>query len=377
MEILLNKLGISVEHLKCLDEVFRNNSSLYNEIEAKIKKEVGSDNLLEISRELYAGGKKKGSFNRQMILGDIIEYIFTGRAYYYAAKSRTNFSKFAKLVLYCIDQLLLFDTITISPEIRKKYLEALEKTIDSDILYEKENDKVLADELKKSDIVIWNDNWKKYDLFVDSILPKTLGCPKELVVFLELIRLNKGLVVPLLLTQRLFGAKEVIVPPDFLFLKRNREIFGIEVGYKKESQSREFSLMTSIPTFAVDLINHMHNRCPKCGENILYCDIVIKDYAVGKVWSRLDEEGRFKCLKNKCPNFDNGKCPFAIYYGKYKGKCFYGKQESGHDKKYKHYHAKCVLDQSYEYRGRRIRISDHHINNFFAQVPGIEGLEHI
>ena len=45
----------------------------------------------------------------------------------------------------------------------------------------------------------------KIDMFIDSLLPKTLGAPKELVVFAELIRLKIGIYYSLLLIQRIFG----------------------------------------------------------------------------------------------------------------------------------------------------------------------------
>ena len=99
MEILLKKLGLSVKRLQCLDEIFRVESPLYGQLENRMTQELG-DHLEEISKELYAGGKLRGGLNRQMILGDVIEYIFTGRAYYYAAKSSENFKVFSKLVLY-------------------------------------------------------------------------------------------------------------------------------------------------------------------------------------------------------------------------------------------------------------------------------------
>src|SRR3989304_10397107 len=147
MEILLKKLGLSVKRLQCLDEIFRVESPLYGQLENRMTQELG-DHLEEISKELYAGGKLRGGLNRQMILGDVIEYIFTGRAYYFAAKSSENFKVFSKLVLYCVNQLLLFDTITINPEIRKHYIQKLEQQIDPTILYEKEGDQELATELK-------------------------------------------------------------------------------------------------------------------------------------------------------------------------------------------------------------------------------------
>jgi len=375
MELLLEKLQISVTHLKCLDEIFRAQSPLYNQIEQNMVRELGPD-LDEISKELYAGGKARGGLNRQMILGDVIEYIFTGRAYYYAAESENRFKSFATLILYSVNQLLLLDTITVDPTIRRAYIEKLEEKIDSSILYEKEGDRELAQRLKTSPAVIWQEEWKPFDTFVDSILPKTLGCPKELIVFLELIRLKKGLIVPLLLTQRLFGSGVKVAPPDFLLLKRNKEMFGIEVGYAKEGQSREFSAQTSIPTFAVDLANHMHNRCPKCGQNILYCDSVIKKYADGTLWGQLDTEGRYKCGAD-CSNFNGRVCTFANYYGKYRGLCFYGQQKADDDKKDMHYHATCVMSGMYRYRRGERSIEEYHGDEFFCQIPKVDGIMNI
>jgi len=374
MEFLLKRLGISIDHLKCLDECFRNHSELYQDLESKMLSELGDDKIL-IERMLYAGGKKRGKLGRQMILGDVIEYIFSGRIHYYGYLSNQHFTKFAKLILYFTNQLLLFDTITIYPDLRKQYIRLLEEKIPHNILYEREGDREIAQELKDSDILIWQNGWDRFDNFVDSILPKTLGCPKELVVFLELLRSKVGYIIPLLLIQRIYDGNTAIAPPDFLILKQNKEIFGIEVGYAKEGQSREFSKKTSIPTFAVDLANHMHNRCPKCGENLLYCDIVITKYADGTLWDLLDNNKQYKCNENNCPNFDEGRCPYANYYGKYKGEYFYGPQATGDSGKAKHYHANCVRDGVYDYRRNERNIYEFHKDEFFAQVPIIEGLD--
>ena len=374
MEVLLKRLGISIEHLRCLDEVFRINSPLYNQMEVNMTRELGTY-VDEIGRELYAGGKQtrgNPTLARQMILGDVIEYIFTGRAYYHAARSEENFRKFSILVLYCVNQLLLFDTITVNPILRRAYIEKLEEVISLDILYEKDGDRALARTLKTSPLLFMQAGWDPYANFVDSLLPKTLGCPKELVVFLELIRLQKGLIIPLLLIQRLFGGGKKIAPPDVLILKRNRESFGIEVGYKKEEQSREFSIQTSIPTFAIDLKNNMHNRCQKCGENILYCDSIIKKYAEGTLLAELDGEGRYRCGV-ECQNFDGTMCRFANYYGKYRGPCFYGQQTAGDDRRDMHYHATCVLNDVYIFRNRERPIREH-ITDFFCQIPEIEDI---
>jgi hypothetical protein len=375
MKLLLEKLGISVHHLKCLDEVFSENHSEYQRIEGLLNTDEFNLIYKEISRELYAGGKQpRGNLKlaRQMILGDVIEYIFTGRAYYYAAKSEENFKSFLKLILYSVNQLLIYDAITVTPEIRKRYIEKLEEEIEADLLYEKAGDSDLAEDLKSSKTVLKDNEWGKYDSFVDSILPKTLGCPKELIVFAELLRTKKGIIIPLLLIQRLFGDKNPIAPPDFLLAKSNKEIYGIEIGYAKEVQSREFSIRTSIPTFAVDLENNMHNRCPKCGGIILYCDFVINAYSNGTLSEQLDENsGRYLC--NGCPSFDSGNCKFSNYYGSWKGIEFNGKVS---EQKSLHYHASCVKDGTYDHRSSEIKISDHS-NDFFAQLPQIQGLENL
>ena len=218
MKLLLERLGISITHLKCLDEVFIQYNDEYRRVEDIFNSPPFCDIVSDISKELYAGGKQpRGSqiLNRQMILGDIVEYIFTGRAYFFAAKSEENFKNFLKLILYCVNQLLIFDTITVNPDIRRRYIEKLENEIDPQILYEKSGDQQLAYELKNSATVIYDSDWQRYDLLVDSLLPKTLGCPKELIVFAELIRSGKGIIIPLLLLQKIFVYQKPMAPPDF------------------------------------------------------------------------------------------------------------------------------------------------------------------
>lgn len=381
MKLLLKKLGISIEHLRCLDEVFLEHNEEYQRIDSILNSDEFKPVYEEISKELYAGGKtaasSKNKLNRQMILGDVIEYIFSGRVYYYAAQSNDNLKNFYKLIFYSVNQMLLYDTITVNPELRKSYIEKLEEKIDTNILFEKEDDEALANEIKDSNIKIWQEEWTPaIDDFIDSILPKTLGTPKELIVFAEFIRLRIGIIIPLLLTQRIFGKKEPIAPPDFLILKNNKEIYGIEVGYKKELQSREFSIRTSIPTFAVDLKNNMHNRCPKCGENILYCDIVIEHFANGTLNDIIiQRNGRSRVYCSECPNFNEGNCKFSNYYGWVEGVNF--NQQPLLGKANRHYHTFCVKDDNYMYRKTPINILEKHREDVFAQIPEIDGIENL
>ena len=378
MELLLKKLGLSIKHLECLDAVFRESNEEYRRIEEIFSTEPFSEIYKKISNELYAGGKtspnSKLKLNRQMILGDVIEYIFSGRAYYFATKSDENFKNFMKLIFYCVNQILLFDTITINPELRKLYIEKLEQNIPHDQLYQKEGDEDLAEQIKESDIVIWTNDWtNKIDMFIDSLLPKTLGTPKELVVFAELIRQKRGMVIPLLLIQRIFGEHNPIAPPDFLLIRKNKDIYGIEVGYKKELQSREFSIRTAIPTFAIDLKNNMHNRCPVCGENILYCDPVIEAYSSGILNGIVKTQGgKFHCIS--CTYFNNGECKFSNYYGKAIGDKFNGEPLEDANR---HFHTACVRDKIYTRNQNETNILQAHRADFFAQLPEIDGLENL
>lgn len=57
MKLLIDKLNVSVEHLKCLDEIFRLNDSEYKRIDRILNSQPFEEVMIEISREIYAGGK--------------------------------------------------------------------------------------------------------------------------------------------------------------------------------------------------------------------------------------------------------------------------------------------------------------------------------
>lgn len=375
MKKLLDRLRISVDHLQVLDEIFYQNHPLYKTISDNLNSAPFKDVMEEIELQIYAGGKKmRGNgrkLMRQMVLGDLMQYIFTGRAFYYGTFSEQHLKDFLKLILNTVNQILLYDSITVNSVIRTLYINELEKTIPLDLLYEKEGDQNVANILKGNNVKIGESEWtSEIDLFVDSILPKTLGNPKELIVFADLIRMKKGIIIPLLLIQRTFGINEPIAPPDFLIIKPNKDIFGIEVGYAKEGQSREFSLRTSIPTMGVDLKNNMHNRCPKCGEMILYCEPMISDFVEKTIDQKIDPISK-KYLCNACPKFNDGKCKFSNYYGSASINDFTGKPLK---KGNYHFHASCVLSDTFPYYNNPKQISSLS-NQFFAQIPEIQGLE--
>jgi len=117
----------------------------------------------------------------------------------------------------------------------------------------------------------------------------------------------------------------------------------------------------------------MHNRCPKCGENILYCDPVIEAYSIGILLERLDEEGRYRC--SDCEHFNEGKCKFSNYYGRVNGTSFNGNELEA--TAYRHYHTNCVKEDTYTYRRQECLIYEDNLTFFFAQIPEIEGLDNL
>ncbi|MGI0023497.1 MAG: hypothetical protein ACRD9Q_11655, partial [Nitrososphaeraceae archaeon] len=89
MDILLDALKKSIDHLSIIDKVFSSEDH-HNKLEyLKIKERIAilnkSDPDSLFTDLLYVGGKKGGDkgYSRQMILNDIIEYIFFGRGHYY------------------------------------------------------------------------------------------------------------------------------------------------------------------------------------------------------------------------------------------------------------------------------------------------------
>jgi len=125
-----------------------------------------------------------------------------------------------------------------------------------------------------------------------------------------------GYILPLLLSQKFFSGTDVLVPPDYLIITKNKHIYGVEVGIKKEIQSGGFSLKTNIPTATIDTINsRCSDRCPICKKWILFCDKVIDGYS--DFDSDLTHTKEIKCLRD-CDNIPrpdilNGRCPYSKY----------------------------------------------------------------
>ena len=358
----MERLLVSAKHLAILDKTFQEYPP-YKEIKQKLERVPLFEEFL---KEVYAGGKKRGKhgYSRQMILGDLLQYILTGRGYYFAVRGDDYMRSFIKIIMYISNLWILMEDISVDAELRNRILESLEQEIGCQ-LFETDEDKRLFNDLKQYEGRIVKDEGKGYEDVLDSLLPKRVGGASELLVYAYLIRKKYGYVVPLLQAQRLLGNQgKYIIPPDFLLLRSKGETFGIEVGVGKERQIASFSTVTSIPVFTVTVGSFEQPqpyRCGKCLKWIIYCDKVIEICAN-------NQDGDRKYLEcEECPLFNDGKCPFIVYHGP-------AHDYEGEERKLR-YHYSCVKDDPLV--KKELASSRSRKPKLIAPIPWVSGLEHI
>lgn len=372
----------SVEHLRALDEVFskksnfgdKNDWKIYKENHDALSKTISSSDI-ELFNQLY---NEKG---RQMILADVLEYIFLGRGYY-ALTSRSSktkkrkMKKFVEMILRFVNVLMCYEVMTVDVKLRKTFLKGLQQKI-PDVKKERLFSSLISFK-RKVGLPLKGDadkKLKKLNKYFDGLLPKTAGgLWHELLVFIFLLRHDLGHIVPLLLNQRLLSGSDALVPPDFLIITRDKNIYGIEVGTKKEIQSGSFSLSTNIPTATIDTINsRSSDRCPICKRWIPFCELVIRDF------SDLDKEiplnPKITCLED-CDIYtpkqiSEGKCPYTKY-----SRTKAQRREYTHIKYADglHYHYHCVLKALPE-KKRQLIIKAMDTTALKTHFPYYSGLE--
>ncbi|MBN2020713.1 MAG: hypothetical protein JW749_10880 [Sedimentisphaerales bacterium] len=313
MKKVLDRLAQAVTHLKTIENFFIKKVPAYARNEERLEK-LGRF-YDEFARELYAGGRKDGHlgkgnrFHRGMTLADLLTYTVFGRGFYVLKASDVHRKAFIEIVMRISNKLLLQENISVDPKLRKGLLNALlSHRIPN--FFEDDEQKTKIKQLKAyNGPIIWDKKGTEFYKIMDSILPKSRGLAIEFLIYLYLIHCRFGFVIPLLLHQRLITKGGLIAPPDFLVLKNDGRIFGIEVGSLKEGQNTNFITTTSIPTITAELDNDQPFRCPKCQQWITYCDQVIKTYSEG-----ISKPNPFKC-KN-CKYFNKGRCQDIIFFGK-------------------------------------------------------------
>ncbi|HDY68883.1 MAG TPA: hypothetical protein ENH85_13970 [Candidatus Scalindua sp.] len=342
MKDIFERMSNGLRHLEVLHEVFVNEKNFDNEekTDYKIYKQ-NQEELRKLLDGLDFNSQLYGKKGRQMILADLIEYIFLGRGYY-SIQSTKDKENFVKAILHFVNLLMCYEAMTISNNLRKKVLERLGQEIPEikkEKYYGDLKDFPGAVGLKRGE----SPAPQHIDRYFDSLLPKTAGgLWHELLVYVFLLRSNFGYIIPLLLSQRLMGFDDSIVPPDFLIIAYEKRIYGIEVGRGKEAQAGSFSLQTAIPTVSVDTENsRVSDRCPICKRWIPFCDFVIENYSdfrqeIVKSEVRCLEQ----CRKYSKQEISAGKCPFTKY-SRDEAKTLEYTQHQYATKL--HYHYRCVL----------------------------------
>ncbi len=347
MEEIFRKFRYSIGHLEILHQVFNKKANFlkdeeldcitYRENTKKFNKIV---NELQLEDQLYS------QYGRQMILADLIEYIYLGRGCYSmqqksGEKQVQDKQLFVKLVLYLVNLLMTYETITVSKSLRSTFLKNLSKI--PGLKDEKYFGALLNHPGKIGLPKKITEGPSKLNDYFDTILPKTAGgLWHELLVFIFLLRNNIGYIIPLLLAQRLMSRDGYIIPPDFLIITYDKHIYGLEVGRKKEIQSGTFSLQTSIPTATVDTENSRNSdRCPICHRWIPFCDFVINKYSD---FSYKIPKTEVRCL-NECTLYSKGdiakgSCPYTKYSRNTTKTRSYTQHQFADGL---HYHYQCVL----------------------------------
>jgi hypothetical protein len=377
MNELFKNLNTSIQHIKALNDFFsdENNYIPSEEIDFRIYNENSADLITSFSdiglfEQLY------NQNDRQMILADIIEYIFLGRGFYAIGTRRQNIAKkekFAKGLLHFVNLLMCYESITVNVNRRNRFLDFL-----SIQLQNISAEQGFTELRNYSDAVgipgsTANDKINRY---FDKLLPKTAGgLWHELLVYIFVIRNDLGYILPLLLHQKIYSKDDHLVPPDFLIITKDKRIYGIEVGIKKEIQSGSFSLKTAVPTATIDTINSRNSdRCPICKKWINICPYAINKFSD---FSQNISKVEIKCLR-ECNIYSRdqiltGQCPYCKYS---RGMARTLPHTNHQFSDNKHYHYGCVLSSvAVEIREGIIAAEDN--TAIKTHIPYYSGLEEL
>lgn len=357
MRELTERLKISATHLSLVDQFAAEVLDEYAEMRSRLTAVPGYVRLVE---KLYHGQK-----NRQMILGDILLYMLTGRGFWTAVETRNGFKEFVSMLMYIANLLLIQETLlSARPKERRRFLRRL-RAAKLEEFFASKDERHRYSELMSFDkrISVRGETRPLYKA-MDSVLPRTPGLVYELLVYVHLLVRRLGYSVPLLILQRLFRGHDSLAPPDYLLLRPDGNIFGIEVGSGmgqfsltagKIEQVNRFSQDTSIPVLTVTVPDVY--RCAACEGWITFCDTVIERTAEG-------EASLEKMSALECPRYGETPCEHTIYYG--------GIEPHG---KRLRYHYRCAI--GYSYVRSALRTEDHRRQRLLHYFPHVKGLERL
>lgn len=379
MKELFDKVGLSVNHLQALNDFFSNESIYLNEESEKKDFEIYKSNLdslissfkqIDLFEQLY------NQKDRQMILADLFEYILFGRGFYSIGTKRANTEskqEFIKGILHLVNLLMCYETLTINTERRNKFLDFLKTVIPN---LEDEDGFTELRNYSESVGIPDSEETTQVGKYFDRLLPKTAGgLWHELLVYIFILRHDIGYILPLLLHQKIYSGKDHLVPPDFLLITKDKRIYGIEVGMKKEIQSGSFSLKTAIPTATIDTINSRNSdRCPICKKWINFCPYVIEKFSdFEQDISNVEVKCLEKCDKFSKEDIANGLCKYSKYSRNKADTLSHTHHEYSDGK---HYHYQCILS-SVEPEQKQSIIGANDKIAIKAHIPYYSGLEEL
>lgn len=357
MEDLAHRIEISAHHLGIVDAILDGVSSDYHEMRKRLLRVPGYG---ELADQLYHGQN-----SRQMVLGDLLLYILTGRGYWAATASLEGFKDFIRMIMYSVNLLLIQESVlSARTSERRAFLKRL-RASRAEHFFASEKEQELYAELEAFEGRITVREPRPLYKVMDSLLPRSLGTVKELLVYVYLLNRGIGYVAPLLFIQRLFRGVENIAPPDFLLIRSRGDIFGVEVGTGtgqfslspgKFEQVNRFSQETSIPILTAT-VPHVY-RCETCEEWITFCEEAISTTSEGETTQEY-----ISCPSCLC--YDQGACPDIIYHGQIKTS---GKSRRHH---YRHHR-----DNKYV-QSRSLRSPDITAKKLVQYLPIVSGLERL
>lgn len=345
MDKSFKNLNTSAKHLKALHDFFKKPTHYTNQNE-KAEFNIYNENVKHLTKAFSAIGLFDQLYNqkdRQMILADLIEYIFLGRGFYAMGSKRqdvSNKEQFIKGLLHFVNLLMCYESLTVNIRRRNSFLDFLAARLP--LLKSEDGFRDLRKCRMEVGIPKSNAS-KEINNYFDKMLPKTAGgLWHELLVYIFVIRHDLGYILPLLLHQRIFSKNDHLVPPDFFLITKDKRIYGIEVGFKKEIQSGSFSLKTAIPTAMIDTENSRNSdRCPICKKWINICPYAINKFSdFNQNFSKVEIKCLRECNIYRRDQILNGQCPYCKY-SRGKARTLSHTQHQFSDNK--HYHYGCVL----------------------------------
>lgn len=358
MREAIQRIQIAAKQLSITDKLLDSTDTEYHLMREKLTTVPSYAQFLDT---LYQGQR-----DRQMVLGDLFEYVVTGRGYFLATQGQDAFHDYIRIILYLVNLLLIQESVfSFRTQERQSVLRALKAAKIQGFFASPEEESVFQQlQRHKGRIAVTGETRQLYKV-MDSLTPKPLGAAIELIVYVHLLNLRVGYVVPLLLSQRLFNGMSSIAPPDYLVLLNSKQPVGVEVGggmgqyslqQGKIDQINQFIQETGIPVITAG-VPHIY-RCETCQCWIPFCDETIEQTATGEC-----KEELVNCVE--CARFDKGKCTNVIYYGQTETK--------GQRRRHHYYH---YAKQAYV-RNTSLRNDDAKTSKLVCYFPFVKGFENL